>query len=335
MLPTAPPTYEGGPIAQDEVAPAVDPTTPSDPRSNVGRKRLETPSLRRALPSPSHSSKMAAIFRDAQSSMHMATAPFHPAASSPRMTRMSLALHEHRGCDSPTSTRIGSRGSPAKSGEHQEPDDFKPLTRTESNKENQSPEHPYPATPTRTTLAQATEDSPPHSSTSLAISRLKGPTIPPRASSSPNRKIATDFHNSSATKGFLTQPPRLSKKHKLADGSSTTDSSVDDPFRIRPDADLDGIVPLSPDVTPYRKKNRPKLTRCSSYYDADLLGSPSASAQEESDGEYGTGDGGSMEVEQRKGKLVLGESDAARALTKQTAFVEEAQGAAFFGEREA
>lgn len=41
-----------------------------------------------------------------------------------------------------------------------------------------------------------------------------------------------------------------------------------------------------------------------------------------------------QEPERRKGKVVLGESEAARELTKQRAFVEDAVGGLFFGEKE-
>ena len=70
-----------------------------------------------------------------------------------------------------------------------------------------------------------------------------------------------------------------------------------------------------------------------SYFDTDILGSPSPSAGKESVEElkdYVDAE----RIEKWKGKVVLGESKTGRALTKQKAFVEDAEGALFFGETE-
>ena len=87
-------------------------------------------------------------------------------------------------------------------------------------------------------------------------------------------------------------------------------------------------------MTPYRKANRPKRIRCPSYFDDDILGPRSPSQGEgsgDSSDEYATN---YKEPERRKGKVVLGESEEAKELTKQKAFVEDADGASFFGEKE-
>lgn len=55
---------------------------------------------------------------------------------------------------------------------------------------------------------------------------------------------------------------------------------------------------------------------------------------DESDEDSDDGVTESEEPERRKGKVVLGESEAERELTKQKAFVEDAEGALFFGEKE-
>lgn len=333
-LPALAPTYEDGHSEQRNV-PAEEPKTPSHPKSNVGRRRVYTPSLARSVPSQSRSTKMAAIFREARTSLQMPTTPCQRTSPNSKVSRISVSQSQLASSGSPVSTKPRLAGHSSETLDPHNPKDMEHLSRTESNKENKSPVHQSPATSTANGIADVERHSPLAGYISTPLSRLKLPIIPQRESSTPAPKSASPFHPPSTPHGLLSQPPRRKKKQRFPDGITSPHLTALPPtgstFDIKPDDDV--IPQLSPDVTPYRKDKRPKRTRCMSYFDTDILGSPSPSAGKESVEElkdYVDAE----RIEKRKGKVVLGESKTGRALTKQKAFVEDAEGALFFGETE-
>ena len=326
-------------IPQQEDASAFEPRTPSHTRSNVGRKRVTTPSLARSMPSESHSVKMAAVFREAQNSMQMPTTPCRPTPSSVRASRVPLAQHHLRDVGSPMPIKSRTLPKSPKTPDAQDLSGMDFLSRTESNKENQSPQHSYlqqtPRRPSRTDPTEVDERPSPSSTT---ISRLIGPIIPARESSTPGPKAASRFLQPSTPSILLSQPPRRKKRpnprYSATDPRPRKPSRTESPFDLDPDDE--GLVPLSPDVTPYRKCNRPKRTRCPSYFDADILDLPSQASTEDEGYQWSEEVvAESKEPQRRKGKVVLGESEAAKELTKQRAFVEDAEAGLFFGQKEA
>jgi len=318
---------EGYTSPQEDASPA-EPSTPSHTRSNVGRKRVTTPSLARTVPSESHSVKMAAVFREAQNSMQMPATPCRPAPSSVKASRIPLAQHHLRDAGSPMPINSRTAPKPPRTPDAQDLSGMEALSKTESNKENQPPLKQSPRRPTLTVPPELAGAPSPSSST---ISRLLGPLGPQRESSTP----APRFLQQPPPSVLLSQPARRKKRPNLPSGATDPrprkPSRTESPFDINPDNET--LVPLSPDVTRYRKSNRPKRTRCPSYFDADILGLPSqAQTGDESDEDDGVTE--SKEFEHRKGKLVLRESEAAAELMKQRPFAEDAEGGLFFGERE-
>lgn len=97
-------------------------------------------------------------------------------------------------------------------------------------------------------------------------------------------------------------------------------------------------MPLSPDVSIYRGHKHGKRTRCASYYDEDILPSPSASEVEREsidDNAKGSKDESVNEgVEERKGRVVLAEKEIETEVGSHEAFIRVAREALFFGEKE-
>jgi len=262
--------------------------------------------------------------------MQMQTTPCRPAPSSVKASRMPVAQHHLRNAGSPMPIKSRTAPKSPKTPDAHDLSGMEALSKTESNKENQPPLKQPPRRPTLTVPTELDWEPSPSSST---ISRLIGPLVPPRESSTP----ASRFLQPSTPSNLLSQPPRRKKRLNLPSG--VTDprprkpSRTESPFDITPDDET--IVPLSPHVTPYRKCNRPKRTRCPSYFDADILRLPSQGRTgDESDEGSEDSVTENREPERRKGKVVLGASEAARELTKPRAFAEVAEGGLFFGEKE-
>ncbi|KAI9879889.1 MAG: hypothetical protein M1830_006556 [Pleopsidium flavum] len=333
-LPSLAPTHEDGHSSEQENISAEEPKTPSHPRSNIGRRRVYTPSLARSAPSQSHSTKMAAIFRDAQASIKMPTTPCQRTSPNSKASRIPLSQRQLASSGSPVSARLRLAGHSPKIPDPHSSEDIDPFSITESDKENQSPGRSSLTTSTVNWITDVETHSAMAGYISSPPNRPKLPILPARELSTPVPTSASPLRPPSTPSVLPSQHPRRKKKQKTPEDTTSPRLTETHParsrFNIKPDDDF--IAQLSPDVTPYRKDNRPKRTRCVSYFDTDILGSPSPTKESmEESKDYATEH---KSIEKRKGKVVLGESEAGKKLTKQKAFVENAEGALFFGETE-
>ncbi|KAI9819162.1 MAG: hypothetical protein M1827_007318 [Pycnora praestabilis] len=155
-----------------------------------------------------------------------------------------------------------------------------------------------------------------------------------------NLKSPSKIPYSSTPSHLLLQSPRRKRQKSSTDfGLARLPGAGGSRFAIAED-DVK-VVPLSPDVEPWRKNNRPRQVRCPSYFDRDVIVSPSptksvakTNADAPEDYEADVEDEDKEEegqVEIRGGRNVLSESKYSEQLIKPKAFVEDAEDWKFFG----
>ncbi|KAI9780491.1 MAG: hypothetical protein M1816_002853, partial [Peltula sp. TS41687] len=206
--------------------------------------------------------------------------------------------------------------------------DLKQFGRGESDKENRKPTDP--------------ESSPEQQSPRRELRRVRlGPVRPiinNTPQSAPSRAQSRTLPNISATR--FTPFKRPSKPATTSTQPTTIEARVEKPKAATPQPVSEDYmdVPLTPDVEIYRKGNRPKRTRCPSYFDEDIFQdlpdhptSVEVSAEEEEDAEDDDDHGPQSRPVHGDGRKILGESAAQSYLTKPPPFCKEAENYHFKG----
>ncbi len=207
--------------------------------------------------------------------------------------------------------------------------------RSSSNKENQSPLKDSPVQDTglpRNVLYRYAEQPayPPKTPHQLVME----PLAPSKTPSSYRFTDYRDEGNSTmgteqamTPRGLFSHPPRRKRQKASVDlRLSQLPTRPENSFVIAEDEEA---VTLSPDVEPYRKENRPRRNRCVSYFDEDVIVSPTARKTAEGRvEERNTG------INAHKGREVLGESIFSGDSTKPKAFMEGVEDCEFFGEQD-
>ncbi|KAI9703245.1 MAG: hypothetical protein M1836_007811 [Candelina mexicana] len=208
--------------------------------------------------------------------------------------------------------------------------------RSNSNKENQSPQKvsPAQATGVPTNVLYRHGEQPaylpetPHRSVMGRLVSSKTPSSYRFTDYSDESKEPTRTKQATAPRGLFLQPARRKQRKASTDFSLGQLRIVNkDSFVIAEDEET--AITLSPDVEHYRKDKRPRRNRRASYFDEDIIVSPTARKTAE-----GRVEDSNTDVRARKGRMVLGDSVLSADLTKPKTFVEGVEEHGFFGEKD-
>ncbi|KAI9771753.1 MAG: hypothetical protein M1835_006393 [Candelina submexicana] len=204
--------------------------------------------------------------------------------------------------------------------------------RSNSNKENQSPSKVSPAQATwvPTNVLHRHGEQPaylpqtPHRSVMGRLVSSKTPSSYRFTDYRDESKEPTRTEQATTPRGLFLQPARRKQRKASTDLSLGQLPVVNrDSFAIAEDEET--AVTLSPDVEPYRKDKRPRRNRRASYFDEDIIVSPTARKTAE-----GRVEDSNTDVHPRRDRMVLGDSVLSTDLTKPKAFVEGAEEHGFF-----
>ena len=198
--------------------------------------------------------------------------------------------------------------------------DLKLFARSDSDKENWKPTDPGSSSPDRHSPQRTLRRVRLGAVRSILGSTPQPPSGKGKSGALPNISATRFQPMKRPSKSASAQPTKPNAEVKVEKAKSAT---------YQPVSEDDIDVPLTPDVEIYRKRNRPKRTRCPSYFDEDIF--------QDLPDQPTSIDGSAEEDEAQSspvhgdGRKILGESAAQAYLTKSQPFCKEAENYDFKG----